>query len=184
LVVVVEHHGDVVRVHCVVEGLVRVDRHVRGPKGVGVIHDEDDDATDKASDILLELTGDYELSLAAIDTEDSRKERRVHRSRTRSVWVPTREWVETHAAVRAGDDSEVHIVGGDPGHPVEQTEGLEELVGEPVVDEEDGRGDQETPVTGDLPAVDGLALVVELMRVRFNARVGSVEGQTPRWDRL
>ena len=42
--------------HLIVKCPVRVDGHVRGPKRILVVHDEDDDASDDTHDILLELT--------------------------------------------------------------------------------------------------------------------------------
>ncbi len=58
-VVCVQYHTDVVRLHGVVESLVRIDRHVRGPRRIGVVQDENDDAANDAHDVLLELTGSW-----------------------------------------------------------------------------------------------------------------------------
>lgn len=76
LVICVECHANVVRLHLVVECPVRVDGHVRGPKRVLVVHDEDEDASDDTHDILLELTSTLlVLFLPRMDRrEDSRKE--------------------------------------------------------------------------------------------------------------
>jgi hypothetical protein len=79
LIVCVERHADVVRLHLIVECPVRVDRHIRGPKRILVVHDEDDDASDDTHDILLELTGRVVRSLSSGDCKTERlTQRMVH----------------------------------------------------------------------------------------------------------
>jgi hypothetical protein len=46
-----------VDVHLIVCVERHADRHIRGPKRVLVVHDEDGDASDDTHDILLKLTG-------------------------------------------------------------------------------------------------------------------------------
>jgi hypothetical protein len=52
------------------------------------------------------------------------------------------------------------IVRGNPGHPIEQTEGSKELVWDPIIDEKEDAENRETHKKGDFPTINDLALVV------------------------
>jgi hypothetical protein len=66
LVICREHGANVIRLHLIVKCRVGVNRHIRGPRHISIVHNEDDEAGDDAHNILLELS----------------KERRVHGRRT------------------------------------------------------------------------------------------------------
>jgi hypothetical protein len=66
LVVCREHGANVIRLHFIVKCRVGVNRHIRGPRHISIVHNEDDEAGDDAHNMLLELG----------------KERRVHGRRT------------------------------------------------------------------------------------------------------
>jgi hypothetical protein len=55
LVVCREHGANVIRLHSIVKCRVGVNRHIRGPRHISIVHNEDDEAGDDAHNILLEL---------------------------------------------------------------------------------------------------------------------------------
>ena len=66
------------------------------------------------------------------------------------------EWTESHTSVEASDHAERIVLGGDPSHPVEAMKGLEQLVGQPEVDEHGAKRQEEEVISGQLPSVDDL----------------------------
>ena len=88
------------------------------------------------------------------------------------------DWVQSQTGPATGNRSELNVLGGNPGNPVEARHRLDDVVGEPEVDEHGGETVHEPFHPGDLPAVDDvIGLGVE----------GTVKGnghQVSRPDRL
>lgn len=78
------------------------------------------------------------------------------------VEVPGWDGVEAKTTNTAGNYSQVDIIRGDPCHPVEVGHGLNNVVGEPEVDEHGTKAVHEPPHSRDGPAVyDLVGLGVE-----------------------
>jgi hypothetical protein len=72
------------------------------------------------------------------------------------------EGIEAKTANTASDCSQVDIVRGNPGHPVEVGHGLNDVAGEPEVDEHGTKTVHEPPHPRDRPAVnDSVGLGME-----------------------
>ena len=68
--------------------------------------------------------------------------------------VPGGEGVEAKTANTASDCSQVDVIRGDPGHPIEVGHGLDDVAGEPEVDEHGTEAIHEPPHPRDGPAVN------------------------------
>jgi hypothetical protein len=51
-----KHRANVIRLHLIVECRVGVNGHIRGPRHISIVHNENDEAGDYAHNILLELS--------------------------------------------------------------------------------------------------------------------------------
>lgn len=139
----VQYPRDIVPMAIVGEGLVTIDGHVGRPVHVAPVHANNDQTRQDTSSVLLngrEPRGNEEVA------------------NTGDIVVEGSPGIEAHASPEASDHSESEVLRGNPRHPVEGAQSLEEVVGDPEVDEHDGEGVEEETVAGKRPAVDDLAL--------------------------
>jgi hypothetical protein len=120
--------------------VIIVDGDVSGVPGVGVPNCEDDQGCDERA----EETVKDSIERADEGVSTSRK----------LAPVPGREGVEAETANTASDCSQVDVVRSDPGHPVEVGHGLDDVAGEPEVDEHNAKAVYEPPHPRDRPAVN------------------------------
>ena len=93
---------------------------------------------------------------------------------TQLIPVERRERVQPRTGPATGDRSELNIVGGNPGNPAEVRHRLDDVSGEPIVDEHGCETIHEPSHSGDRPAVDHfIGLGVE----------GTVKGNDPQVGR-
>jgi hypothetical protein len=125
-----------------------VDGDVSGVPGVGVPNCEDDRGGDEHSEESVE---------DAIEGIDER----VCGSGN-PVPVQGREGVETKTAKSASNCSQVNVIRGNPGHPAEVGHGLDDIAGEPGVDEHSTKTVHEPPHPRYSPAInDSVGFSVE-----------------------
>ena len=131
---------DLVTGSGVVPDVVIIDSDVSGVPGIGVPDREDDRGSDERAEENINHT------VEGVDEGVSRD--------SKLVPVPSREGVEAEATYGAGNGSHVDIVRGDPGNPVEVGCGLNDVVGEPEVDEHGAEAVHEPPHPRGGPAID------------------------------
>ena len=137
----IENTIHVIHITSIVKGLIAVDRGIRGPIEVGVVHAENDQPRKKSSCVLLRCT----------------EEGRDKHSGPRHIPVECGPRVVTHPTIEARHHGQVEVVWGDPRHPVERTQGRKERVWDPKVQKHGEEGEKKEPVSGQLPAIHDLA---------------------------
>ena len=163
--------------------MIIVDSNVSGIPGVGIPNREDNRGGDERAEEIIDDT------VEGVDEGVS--------SDSKLVPVPGRERVEAETAYSASDSGYVDIIRSNPRYPVEVGYGLNDVVGEPEVDEHGAEAIHEPPHPRDCPAVGRLVgLGVEstlrglwvmmyhgqrgMLSLTFNAIVARLDGQTAR----
>jgi hypothetical protein len=129
--VVVDDPQDLVMRTSIVPNVVIIDGDVSGVPRVGVPNCEDDRGSDERTEEKVE------------DAVEGVNEGVSNSSKLAPV--PSREGVEAKAANAASDCGQVDVVWGNPGHPVEVGHGLDDVAGEPEVDEHGAKTVHEPP---------------------------------------
>ena len=145
--VLVDDVQNLVTVTGVIPNMIVVDRDVSSFPGVGVPDHKDHRGGNEGAEENIED------SVEGVD-------QRVCKG-SKLVPIPGGEGIEAKTANTASDCSQVDVIRSDPGHPVEVGHGLDDVVGEPEVDEHGTKAVHEPPYPRDRPAVSGFVLHVE-----------------------
>jgi hypothetical protein len=140
--VLVHDLQDLITASGVVPHVVVVDRNVSGVPCVCVPNREDYGGREEGAEETVEGAVEWADKRITCDSE--------------LVPVPGGEGVETKTADTTGYRSQLDIIGGDPGHPVEIGHGLNDVVGEPKVDEHGNKAVHEPSHPRDSPPVSDL----------------------------
>ena len=140
--VLVDDIQDLVTATGVIPNMVIVDSDVSGVPGVGVPNREDDRGSDERPEETVKDT------VEGVDEGVS--------SDSKLIPVPGGEGVETKSTNTASNRGQVDVFRGDPGHPVEVGHGLDDVVGEPEIDEHGTETVHEPSHPRDGPAVSWL----------------------------
>ena len=135
--------------------MIIVDGNVSGVPCVGVPNCKDDRGGDERSEETVED------SIEGVDEGVP--------TGSKLAPVPGREGVEANTTNAASDRSQADVVWGNPGHPVEVGHGLDEIAGEPGVDEHGAETIHEPSHPRDGPAVNdpvGLGMEGSLRGIR------------------
>lgn len=143
--VFVQDLRDLITVTGVVPNTVIVDWDVSGVPGVCVPNAEDDGGREEGTEETVE--GAIEWADEGVPCDG------------KLVPVPGGNGVEAKAADTASDRSQVDVIRGDPGHPVEIGQGLDNVVGKPEVDEHGGKTVHEPSHPRDDPSVNDLVVL-------------------------
>ena len=111
--------GDVVSCSHVVECMIVVDGHVGSVPAIGEPDGGSDGHSDEETD---ELVHDGESG-----------DRKWHEPNRKDVPIESRQGVQSETSKRGSDGRQSNVVGGDPSHPREVREGLEDETGEEEV---------------------------------------------------
>ena len=133
---------DFVTVTGVIPNVVIVDSNVRGVPGVGVPNRKDHRGSDERTE---ESVKD---AVEGIDEGVC--------GNGKLIPVKSGDGIEAKATNTACNRGQVDIIWGDPGHPVKVGHGLDDVVGEPEVDEHRAEAVHKPPHPRDGPAVSDL----------------------------
>lgn len=126
----------------VVPNMVVVDGDISGVPGVCIPNREDYWGGEEGTKKTVEGAVEWADERVACDSE--------------LVPIPGGEGINAKTAETAGNRSQLDIIGGDPGHPVEIGHGLNDVVWEPEVDEHGRKAVHEPPHLRDGPSVNDL----------------------------
>jgi len=140
--VIVDDSQNLVTGTVIIPNVVIVDGNVRGVPGVGVPDRDDDRGGEKCTEEAVDH------AVEGVDEWVS----------TNGKLVPVKggEGVDAKATNTASNRSQVEVIRGDPGYPVEVGHGLNDVVGEPEIDEHCAEAVHKPPHPRDGPAVNDL----------------------------